>query len=50
MKLLRMDSSARRNFHAANQKTGELGEFSRAAAIAQIQEAAVEQTAAAELQ
>ena len=50
MKLLGMDSSARRNFHAANQKTGELGEFSRAAAIAQIQEAAVEQTAAAELQ
>ena len=36
--------------HAENQKPGELGESSRAAAIAQIQEAAVEQTAAAALQ
>jgi hypothetical protein len=26
MKLLRIDSSARRNFHAEKQKTGELGE------------------------
>jgi FMN-dependent NADH-azoreductase len=36
--------------HAENQKTGVLGESSRAAAIAQIQEAALEQTAAAALQ
>jgi FMN-dependent NADH-azoreductase len=35
--------------HAENQKPGELGESSRAAAIAQIQEAAVEQPAAAAL-
>jgi len=35
--------------HAENQKPGELGESSRAAAIAQIQEAAVEQSAAAVL-
>ena len=35
--------------HAENQKTGELGESSRAAAMAHIQEAAVEQTAAAGL-
>ena len=36
--------------HAENQKPRELGESSRAAAIAQIQEAAVEQTAAAAMQ
>jgi FMN-dependent NADH-azoreductase len=36
--------------HAETQKTGELGESSRAAAIAQIQGAAVEQTAVAALQ
>jgi FMN-dependent NADH-azoreductase len=36
--------------HAETQKTGELGESSWAAAIAQIQQAAVEQTAAAALQ
>jgi len=36
--------------HAENQKPGGLGESSRAAAMAQIQEAAVEQTAAAVLQ
>lgn len=36
--------------HAENQKPGELGETSRAAAIAQIQQAAAQQTAAAALQ
>jgi FMN-dependent NADH-azoreductase len=36
--------------HAERQKTRESGESSRAAALAQIQEAAVEQTAAAALQ